>query len=104
VFCHFPVFAAACRPDHLLWDHAEVLSILAAEPSVAAYICGHDHNGGYAMDRGVHHITMPGVVENDLMKCLRIAETHPDRLVLRAPGQSGGDTYTLARRTAILRW
>jgi 3',5'-cyclic AMP phosphodiesterase CpdA len=84
VFCHFPTLASACRPDHLLWDHAEVLRILDSEPSVAAYFCGHDHNGGYAVSQGVHHITLPGVVENEITRSLKIVELSMSGLSISA--------------------
>ncbi len=77
VFCHFPVLAAATTPAHLLWDHEEVLAVLDRQPAVAAYICGHDHNGGFAERNGVQHITLRGVVEHDLAECLRIMEFTP---------------------------
>jgi 3',5'-cyclic AMP phosphodiesterase CpdA len=93
VFCHFPTLAAACRPDHLLWDHEEVLTILDSERSVAAYLCGHDHRGGYGMQGRIHHITLPGVVENDLVRCVRVAEAHSDRLVMRSPGKQDDQVF-----------
>ena len=74
VFCHFPVLPAATTPAHLLWDHEEVLAVLDRQPAVAAYMCGHDHRGGYAVRNGVEHITLRGIVENDLADCLRIVE------------------------------
>lgn len=85
VFCHFPTLAKACRPDHLLWDHREVLEIVDSQPSVAAYIAGHDHNGGYAQHNGVHHLTLAGVVENNVSTSLRVVDVYADRLVLRKP-------------------
>ncbi len=97
VFCHFPTFAGACRPDHMLWDHSELLAVLNEYPTVAAYINGHDHNGGYAKHQGIHHVTLPGVVENELGKCLRIVEAFPDRLVLRRPGERDGQVLGLER-------
>jgi manganese-dependent ADP-ribose/CDP-alcohol diphosphatase len=93
VFCHFPTLAGACRPDHLLWDHAEVLSVLGSERCVAAYVCGHDHRGGYAIEDRIHHITMPGVVENDVGRCVRVAEVYPDRMMLRSPGKTDGEVF-----------
>ncbi len=74
VFCHFPVLPAATTPPHLLWDHEEVLAVLDRQPAVAAYICGHDHKGGYAVRNGVQHITLRGTVEHDLSDSLRIVE------------------------------
>jgi 3',5'-cyclic AMP phosphodiesterase CpdA len=96
VFCHFPTLAAACRPDHLLWDHAELLSILDAESSVAAYFCGHDHNGGYAVSQGVHHVTLPGVVENEVSRCLKFVELSPGGIAISSP--RGDDRQLLPLR------
>lgn len=86
VFCHFPVLPAATTPAHLLWDHEEVLGILDGQPTVAAYMCGHDHRGGYAERNGVRHITLRGVVENDLTDCLRIVEPGAGGIELGRPG------------------
>ena len=76
VFCHFPVLPAATTPAHLLWDREEVLGILDRQPAVAAYMCGHDHNGGYAVRNGVQHVTLRGMVEHDVADCVRIVELH----------------------------
>jgi 3',5'-cyclic AMP phosphodiesterase CpdA len=65
VFCHFPVLAESCRPEHLLWDHAEVLSVIESSGTVAAYINGHDHRGGSASRNGIPYLTVPGMVEHD---------------------------------------
>ena len=65
VFCHFPTIAESCRPEHLLWDHAEVAGVLESSPSVVAFIDGHDHRGGYAEHNGVHYVTLPGMVEHE---------------------------------------
>ncbi len=97
LFCHFPALPQACRPDHLLWDHRELLELLDAHPAVAAYISGHDHNGGYAEHNGVHHLTLAGLVENDLAACLRVLDVYPDRLVLRRPGEQHGRVLQLGR-------
>lgn len=98
VCCHFPVLAAATTPAHLLWDHEEVLSVLDAQPAAAAYLCGHDHNGGYAERNGIHHITMKGVVENDVAECVRMVELYSDRIELKRPGAKEGRVLALARR------
>lgn len=98
VFCHLPVLAAATTPAHLMWDHEEVLSILEQQPAVAAYMCGHDHNGGYAERNGVHHITLRGMVEHDLAECLRMVELYPDSIHLRNPGTSDAKVLPLVHR------
>ena len=87
VFCHFPVLPASCRRDHLLWNWREVLEILEAAPSVAAWINGHDHRGGYGVRAGIHFVTLPGVVENHIRDSARVVDVFPGRLVIR--GQDG---------------
>ena len=87
VFCHFPVLPASCRRDHLLWNWREVLESLEAAPSVAAWINGHDHRGGYGVRAGIHYVTVPGVVENDIRDSARVVDVFPCRLVIR--GQNG---------------
>ena len=62
--CHFPDLAAASTSVHLLWNQEEVLSILSSSPAVAAYLNGHDHQGGYAEQGGINSITFQGVVES----------------------------------------
>ena len=84
VFCHFPVLPESCRRDHLLWNWREVLEILEAAPSVAVWINGHDHRGGYGVRAGIHCITVPGVVENDIRDCARVVDVFPGHLLMRS--------------------
>lgn len=100
VFCHFPTLAEACRPAHLLLDHAEVLEVLDSQPSTVAYVNGHDHSGGYAEHAGVHHVTLAGLVESDVGKCLRVFDLNPDHIVVRKPGQREGQVLPIPDRTA----
>jgi hypothetical protein len=95
VFCHFPVLPASCRRDHLLWNWREVLEILEAAPSVAAWINGHDHRGGYGVRAGIHYVTVPGVVENDIRDCARVVDVFPGCLLIR--GQNGTQRLELLR-------
>ena len=97
VFCHFPVLAAASSPQHLLWDHQEVLALFAGEPATVAYIAGHDHRGGYAESGGVHFVTIKGLVEWPAEDSCKVFDVYPDRLVMRAAGR------TDAERTMRLR-
>lgn len=86
VFCHQPVLAAACRPEHLLLNHAEVLACLEKSGAVAAYFCGHDHRGGYAHKNGIHHVTLKGLVENPPEECATVVDLLPTALRLRTLG------------------
>jgi manganese-dependent ADP-ribose/CDP-alcohol diphosphatase len=98
VFCHFPTLAESCRPDHLLWDHAAVASLLESSPATAAYMNGHDHQGGYAERNGVHYVTLPGMVEHDAASACKVVDVYRDKLVLRAAGQTASQPLML--RTA----
>jgi hypothetical protein len=94
-FCHFPVLAESCRPEHLLWDHAQVSALLEASPAGAAWMNGHDHKGGYAERSGVHYITVPGMVEHDAASACQVMDVYRDRLVLRNAGKSDGRAFVL---------
>ena len=96
VFCHLPVLAESCRPEHLLWDHAEALSVLDSEPALAAWFAGHDHRGGYALRKGAHYVTVAGMVEHDAASSCKVVDVFPGRLVLRQAGAAEGQTLSLA--------
>jgi len=90
VFCHFPALAESCRPEHLLWDHRQVLDILESSPAVAAYMNGHDHRGGYAEKNGIHYVTFSAMVEHDSGQSCNVVDVYSDRLTLRTAGSAQG--------------
>jgi hypothetical protein len=83
MFCHFPILDQACRPDHRLWNYAEVLSLIENAGCVRFWMCGHDHRGGYAHHNGIHHVTLKGLVEHDAAQACSVADLYSDRLILR---------------------
>jgi manganese-dependent ADP-ribose/CDP-alcohol diphosphatase len=46
---------------------------------VKAYINGHNHKGNYAIKKGIHYITMKGMVVNTL-PTYGIIQVHPKQL------------------------
>ncbi|MCX6900028.1 MAG: metallophosphoesterase [Verrucomicrobia bacterium] len=64
VFCHHPILAAASSPAAVLWNAAEVEALLVQSGCVVAWINGHDHKGGYALAKGIHHLTVSGMIES----------------------------------------
>ena len=86
VFCHFPLVAASSTPAHLLWNHEAVRRIIDASPAVAAWFAGHDHNGGYALERGIHYVTFPGMVESGAATAYTVVRVFADRLELDGTG------------------
>jgi 3',5'-cyclic AMP phosphodiesterase CpdA len=76
VFCHFPTYPVG---PATLWDAAEVVAVLESSKGVAAYVCGHTHEGGYAVSDGIHYVTLMGMVETE-PTAYALIEAYPDRL------------------------
>jgi len=60
VLCHYPVYPAG---SHTLWNDREVIRILESHRGVVAYFNGHQHEGDYALKKGIHYLTFRGMVE-----------------------------------------
>jgi 3',5'-cyclic AMP phosphodiesterase CpdA len=76
VFCHYPVYPPTA---HTLWNDAEVIHVLEAQPSVIAFLCGHNHEGNYARKNGIHYLTFRGMVETR-ETAYALVEAYPNRL------------------------
>ena len=59
ILLHTPLCPGACNPLCLLWNYHDVLDIIKESGSVVAVFAGHDHDGGYLFQDGVHHFTLP---------------------------------------------
>jgi predicted phosphodiesterase len=62
LFCHYPLLPLEA---HALWNSTEVLSVLNKYACVKVWINGHNHAGGYALQNGVHFITLNGMVDTE---------------------------------------
>jgi 3',5'-cyclic AMP phosphodiesterase CpdA len=60
VFCHFPVYP---MNGLNLWNREDVIAVLEKHDSVVAYINGHDHAGNYGVKKGIHYLTVNGMVD-----------------------------------------
>lgn len=83
-FCHFPLIEEAGTAR--IADPGPVLSVLDAHPRVVAWFAGHHHAGGYAFRRGVHHVTLRGMVEASERNAYAFVEFGPDELRLLGAG------------------
>ena len=61
-FCHFALLKEAAG-HHRMAKPEPVLAALDDAGCAVAWIAGHDHAGGYALRKGVHHVTLRGLVE-----------------------------------------
>jgi manganese-dependent ADP-ribose/CDP-alcohol diphosphatase len=89
---HHPLRAEASLESYLCWNAEEVAEVLEGSPATVAYLAGHDHAGGYARMNGVHHLTLPAVLDgpNGVLlqlepECLRVTGigAAPDRVLTR---------------------
>ena len=58
VLCHVPLHPRAANNKYLLWNYQSVLDLLVNSGCVVAVMAGHDHDGGYHLQDGVHHFTL----------------------------------------------
>ena len=63
IYCHFPVYP---ENPHNLWNAKEVITLLEKYSNVKAYINGHNHDGNYGMKKGIHYLTMKGMVDTEV--------------------------------------
>ena len=80
VFSHCPIYSDCCRVSGMTWNSETILTLLQQSDNVIAVINGHDHQGGYALDKaGIHHIIPPAVLEADVeVKARGIITVHTE--------------------------
>jgi len=85
VFGHMPVLAAASADWALLYNHEEIARLLESSGVVVAYLCGHEHAGGYAQQNSVHYVTIQGMVEAP-KNAYSVVTLLEDRIEIRGTG------------------
>ena len=83
VFSHLPIMPESNA--HNLWNDFEIVNIIEQSSNVVAFINGHNHAGEYDFKKGVHYITLVGMVETEVSS-YGILEVYKDRLVLTGFG------------------
>lgn len=78
ILAHHPIF-----PDHFdnLLDDQEVRDWLAGSQAPKVWFNGHQHTGGYGIFRGIHFLTLHGVVQGPT-NAYAIARVYEDRIVI----------------------
>jgi manganese-dependent ADP-ribose/CDP-alcohol diphosphatase len=84
VFSHFPVLEASCRPNHLTWDHQKIVELLEKHPQVRGFFNGHDHNGGYGLQSGIHYVTFSAMVEHSVADTCNVVSVYRNRMAIRS--------------------
>lgn len=83
LFCHWPLWPEIGTQ---LWNNKEVLAMLERHPSVLAWISGHHHAGGYHLHKGVHHLTLKGMVESKTATSFGIMNVYDNGVELKGVG------------------
>lgn len=87
IFSHMAIYRPASQEQNLLWNSEDIMKILHLTPkgTVLAFISGHDHDGGYAVDpHGIHHIVPCSPIECDKdEKSFGIVEIYPNEQKIR---------------------
>lgn len=92
IFCHYPLHP---QNAHNMWDAPELLSLLAAHPSVKAWFCGHNHAGNYGVVGNTHFVTFKGMVDTKDANSFAIADIYENRIDIRGFGREPSRTLRL---------
>jgi UDP-2,3-diacylglucosamine pyrophosphatase LpxH len=95
VVCHFPVLPES---GGNLWNDFEVVARLEKHASVKAYFCGHNHEGDYVFQNGIHYLTFQGMVETPDQNAFAIVTLRKDMIKVRGFGREPSRTLELEKR------
>ncbi|XP_077482548.1 manganese-dependent ADP-ribose/CDP-alcohol diphosphatase [Stigmatopora argus] len=90
IMSHLPVHPFSTTPMSLAWNFDELLSTIQSHNSVVCFLAGHDHDGGYCLDKstGVHHLTLKAVIETPPdSNAFGTVSVYKDRMVLKGIGR-----------------
>jgi len=86
-FSHLPANPAAGSAGYVLFNHRELLDLIAEHDHVVAYIAGHDHVGSYNVVDGVHYLTLPAMCDAaEGTNAFAIVNVYGDRLEVEGFG------------------
>ncbi len=80
---HHPVYPPG---SHVVWNAEEVISLLEKHESVTAYINGHNHRGAYGFKKGIHYVTLKGMVDTE-ETAYAVISIYEDRIEVRGKGR-----------------
>lgn len=78
--------------NHICLNSDEITGLLSKYKCVKAWVNGHNHKGGYAQEKGVHYLTISGLVETENIASYAILELYPDRIEVIGHGRTPSRT------------
>jgi manganese-dependent ADP-ribose/CDP-alcohol diphosphatase len=84
---HVPLLVEAAIADGVAWDAEKILQLIwSFDDLVVAYLAGHYHPGGYAVDKNkIHHLTLNSILETSMNEnnSYATAFVYDDRFILK---------------------
>ncbi|WP_457586450.1 metallophosphoesterase [Ensifer canadensis] len=99
VMGHYPVYPPNA---HNMWDSERIVDLFGRYENVAAYFCGHNHDGNYGLVDGTHFVNIKGMVETPDTTAYAIVEIHTDRMEIHGYGRETDRTLALTTVTPRL--
>lgn len=91
---HHPVYP---YNNHTAWNSREIVALLEKHACVAAYINGHNHNGAYGFKKGIHYLTLKGMVDTE-DTAYSVITIFSDRLQVKGTGRQDNYVLEIQRR------
>ena len=100
LFCHFPVYPPR---EENLWNDVELIELLESYPCVVALFSGHYHSGNYAKKKGIHYLTLQGMVETENSNAYSIVEVYSDHLQVLGFGREPSRILTFRKDSKFVK-
>jgi len=89
IFSHVPIYLPASHAETIMWNYEIILETIHKYENIIAWIAGHDHDGGYAIDeKRIIHITLPSPLETTIEEHVAFGyiQIYKNRLILKGYG------------------
>jgi manganese-dependent ADP-ribose/CDP-alcohol diphosphatase len=91
LYSHFPIFPAN---EHNLWNDNDVLSLVSSYAAVKLWLNGHNHAGHYGEYKGIHFLTLKGMVDTEQTSYSKI-DFLDDKIIVHGFGRQQNMTLPL---------
>lgn len=88
VCLHHPISRKSCKPNLYLWNDLEVRDLLSEfTGTVRAVFSGHYHDGGYAVENGIHYVVFESILDSkNEVGSYGVVTLHADRIYICGHG------------------
>ena len=88
IFSHHPMYSPLKSESELMWDAAEIRALIDSYDCVAVAFSGHHHEGGYGVLKGIHYVTLEGmVVSPESGNAYGTVDVYEDRIEITGIGE-----------------